>query len=146
MESWAPEICLISVTLPAWPDFESHFLIVDVQSEPSWPGFWGTCSSQCQGGNLQRGSSGFTCLFWDPDLYDAMEWKGRISDKPSFWHTLPLAQHLSHRPVWKKLCKTQGIDIITKRFFKVAFCSIISRIQLQLCAVWHAEYFLRVIY
>lgn len=127
MESWAPEVCLTLMTLPAWPDFENHFLIVNVQFEPSWSDLWGTHSSQCQGGNLQRGFSAITCLFWDPDLHDAVEWKGRVADKPCFWHTLPLAQHLSHKLVCKKLCKTQGTDIMTKgNTFEVGFSKLLS--------------------
>lgn len=45
----------------------------------------------------------------------SVEWKGRVADQPCFWHALPLAQHLSHKPVCKNLCKTQDVDIITKR-------------------------------
>lgn len=64
-------------SMPAWPDFQNQFLLADIWFEPSWPDSWGTWSSHSSGqrGNLQRGSSTITCLFWDPMCM--MQWKGR---------------------------------------------------------------------
>lgn len=68
-------------SLSAWPDFQNQFLIADIWFEPSWPDFWGTrsshSSSQSQGGNLQRGSSGITCLLETP--IGMTLWKGRAA-------------------------------------------------------------------
>lgn len=84
----------LSDALPAWPNFQNQFLIADIQFEPSWPDFWGTLSSHTSspsqgGGNLQRGSSAITCLYFETPTC-VTQWKGRAvlltclaSDMPS---------------------------------------------------------------